>query len=265
MALFLERAQAADPGFALTEQNASAIIEICRRLDGIPLALELAASRARAIDVTEIASRLDERFRLLKGIRRGADPRHRTLQDAIGWSYELLDDDEKRLFASLAVFAGQFDLAAAESISDGDDDVLDVLTRLTERSMLVVRRSAAGGTRYEMLETLREYGRSRLDDDRSVTLYSTHARQFASAAAAIEAGLDSADEGVAVARERLVPRIFARRNGSRWRSGTSTLPSGWHVRCASTGCARSTTRCSPGPMRCPTCRAAPSTLHTPSC
>ena len=200
VALFLERAQAADPGFALTEQNASAIIEICRRLDGIPLALELAASRARAIDVTEIASRLDERFRLLKGIRRGADPRHRTLQDAIGWSYELLDDDEKRVFASLAVFAGQFDLAAAESISDGDDDVLDVLTRLTERSMLVVRRSAAGGTRYEMLETLREYGRSRLDDDRSVTLYSTHARQFASAAAAIEAGLDSADEGVAVAR-----------------------------------------------------------------
>jgi len=200
VALFLERAQAADPGFELTEHNASAVVEICRRLDGIPLALELAASRAKAIDVHEIASRLDERFRLLKGIRRGADPRHRTLQDAIGWSYELLDDDEKRVFASLAVFAGQFDLAAAESISDGDDDVLDVLTRLTERSMLAVRRAASGGTRYEMLETLREYGRSRLDDERSVTLYSTHARQFAGAAAAIETGLDSADEGGAVAR-----------------------------------------------------------------
>ncbi len=200
VALFLERAQAADPGFELTEQNAPAVVEICRRLDGIPLALELAASRARAIDVAEIASRLDERFRLLKGVRRGADPRHRTLQDAIGWSYELLDDDEKRVFASLAVFAGQFDLAAAESISDGDDDVLDVLTRLTERSMLAVRRSPGGGTRYEMLETLREYGRSRLDDERSVTLYSTHARQFAGAAAAIEADLNSADEGAAVAR-----------------------------------------------------------------
>ncbi len=200
VALFLERAQAADPGVELTERNASAVVEICRRLDGIPLALELAASRAKAIDVTEIASRLDERFRLLKGIRRGADPRHRTLQDAIGWSYELLDDDEQRVFASLAVFAGPFDLSAAESISEDEHDVLDVLTRLTERSMLAVRRSPAGGTRYEMLETLREYGRRRLDDARSVRLHTTHARQFADAAASIEAGLASADEGAAVAR-----------------------------------------------------------------
>ena len=200
VALFLERARAADPEFELTEQNAPAVVEICRRLDGIPLALELAASRAKAIDVTEIASRLDERFRLLKGIRRGADPRHRTLQDAIGWSYELLDDDEQRVFASLAVFAGQFDLDAAESISGDEDDVLDVLTRLTERSMLAVRRSPGGGTRYEMLETLREYGRSRLDDQRSVTLYASHARQFAGAAAAIDVGLDSAGEGAAVTR-----------------------------------------------------------------
>ena len=199
VALFLERACAADPTMELTQQNAPAIVEICRRLDGIPLALELAASRAKAIDVTEIARRLDERFRLLKAVRRGADPRHRTLQDAIGWSYELLEDDEKRVFGSLSVFAGQFDLAAAESIAD-DDDVLDVLMRLTERSMLAVRRSAAGGTRYEMLETLREFGRSRLDDERSVTLYSTHARQFARAAAEIEAGLNSAHEGAAVIR-----------------------------------------------------------------
>jgi predicted ATPase/DNA-binding winged helix-turn-helix (wHTH) protein len=201
VALFLERARAADPGFELTAQNAPAVVEICQRLDGIPLALELAASRAKAIDVTEIASRLDERFRLLKGVRRGADPRHRTLQDAIGWSYELLDDDEKRVFASLAVFAGQFDLAAAESISESDDDdVLDVLTRLTERSMLAVRRTSTGRTRYEMLETLREYGRGRLDDERSVTLHSTHARQFAVAAAAIEVGMNSEVEGEAVAR-----------------------------------------------------------------
>lgn len=200
VALFLERAQAADPSVELTEWNASAVVEICQRLDGIPLALELAASRAKAIDVTEIASRLDERFRLLKGVRRGADPRHRTLQDAIGWSYELLDDDEKRVFVSLAVFAGQFDLPAAESISEDEDDVLDVLTRLTERSMLAVRRPSVGGTRYEMLETLREYGRNRLGDARSVMLHSTHARHFAEAAATIEAGLCSADEGAAVAR-----------------------------------------------------------------
>lgn len=200
VALFLERAQAADPGFELTEQNASAVVEICRRLDGIPLALELAASRAKSIDVAEIASRLDERFRLLKGVRRGADPRHGTLQDAISWSYELLDDDEKRVFALLAVFAGPFDLAAAESIADGDDDMLDALTRLTERSMVAVRRTSGGRTRYEMLETLREYGRSRLDDERSVRLFATHARQCAGVARAIEAGLDSADEGAAVAQ-----------------------------------------------------------------
>lgn len=200
VALFMERAQAADPGFVLTAQIAPSVVEICRRLDGIPLALELAASRAKAIDVAEIASRLDERFRLLKGVRRGADPRHRTLQDAIGWSYELLEDDEKRVFASLAVFAGQFDLAAAESLSDGDDDILDVLTRLTERSMLAVRRSASGGTRYEMLETLREYGRSRLEDERSVGLYSAHARQFANLALTVATDLDTSDELAGVAR-----------------------------------------------------------------
>lgn len=199
VALFLERAQAADPGFVLTPQIAPAVVEICRRLDGIPLALELAASRAKAIDVAEIASRLDERFRLLKGVRRGADPRHRTLHDAIAWSYELLEDDEKRVFASLAIFAGQFDLAAAESISDGDDDVLDVLTRLTERSMLAVRRSSTGGTRYEMLETLREFGRSRLEDERSVRLYSAHARQFANLALTVARYLDTSDERIGVA------------------------------------------------------------------
>ena len=112
--VLLERAQAADPAFELTEQNAPSVVEICRRLDGIPLALKLAASWAKAIDVTEIASRLDERFRLLKGIRWGARSAPSHAARRVGWSYELLDDDEKRVFASLAVFSGQFDLAAAE-------------------------------------------------------------------------------------------------------------------------------------------------------
>ena len=184
VALFLERARAADPRFELDAVTSPAVIEICRRLDGIPLAIELAASRASAIDVTEVARRLDERFRLLKGVRRGADPRHQTLHDAISWSYDLLDDDEQRLFASLAVFAGQFDLGAAESVCSGDD-VLDLLTRLTRQSMLAVRRQATGGTRYEMLETLREYGRSRLGDRESVELFSAHARQFAALARSV--------------------------------------------------------------------------------
>ncbi len=199
VALFLERARAADPRFELDAVTSPAVIEICRRLDGIPLAIELAASRASAIDVTEVARRLDERFRLLKGVRRGADPRHQTLHDAISWSYDLLDDDEQRLFASLAVFAGQFDLGAAESVCSGDD-ILDLLTRLTRRSMLAVRRQATGGTRYEMLETLREYGRSRLGDRDSVELFSAHARQFASLARSVGIDLGTAQENDAVAR-----------------------------------------------------------------
>ena len=199
VALFLERARAADPRFELDAVTSPAVIEICRRLDGIPLAIELAASRASAIDVAEVARRLDERFRLLKGVRRGADPRHQTLHDAISWSYDLLDDDEQRLFASLAVFAGQFDLGAAESVCSGDD-ILDLLTRLTRQSMLAVRRQATGGTRYEMLETLREYGRSRLGDRDSVELFSAHARQFASLARSVGIDLGTAQENDAVAR-----------------------------------------------------------------
>ncbi len=199
IALFLERARAADPGFVLTSVNASAVTEICRRLDGIPLAIELAAARASAIDVTEIARRLDERFRLLKGVRRGSDPRHQTLHDAISWSYDLLTDEEQRVFESLAVFAGQFDLDAAESICQGDD-VLDLLTRLTRTSMLAVRRPQTGGTRYEMLETFREYGRGRLDDHESVTLFAAHASQFAALAQSVAVDLKSTREYDAVMR-----------------------------------------------------------------
>jgi predicted ATPase/DNA-binding winged helix-turn-helix (wHTH) protein len=199
VALFLERAHAADPRFELDAVTTPAVIEICRRLDGIPLAIELAAARTSAIDVTEIARRLDERFRLLKGVRRGADPRHRTLHDAISWSYDLLDADEQRLFASLAVFAGPFDLGAAESVCRGDD-VLDLLTGLTQRSMLAVRRPATGGTRYELLETLREYGRNRLDDQQSVELFAAHARQFASLSRSVELDLQTGHEHDAVAR-----------------------------------------------------------------
>ena len=200
VALFVERARAADPMFELNAITAPAVLEICRRLDGIPLAIELAASRARSVDVSEIARRLDERFRMLNGVRRGFDPRHRTLHDAISWwSYDVLDADEQRLFASLAVFAGQFDLGVAESVCRGDD-VLDLLTRLAQRSMLAVRRPATGGTRYEMLETLREYGRSRLDGERSVQLFGAHAHQFAAIARSVETDLGTPQESAAVAR-----------------------------------------------------------------
>ncbi|MEO5902092.1 MAG: winged helix-turn-helix domain-containing protein [Ilumatobacteraceae bacterium] len=198
VALFLERARAADPQFELDATTAPAVVEICRRLDGIPLAIELAASRASVIDVSEIAHRLDERFRLLTAVRRDVGPRHRTLHDAISWSYDLLDVDEQRLFASLAVFAGQFDLGAAEAICGGD--VLDVLTRLTQRSMVAVRRPATGGTRYELLESLREYGRQRLDDHQSIELSRAHSRQFGVVARSVEQDLRGSHELDAVRR-----------------------------------------------------------------
>jgi predicted ATPase/DNA-binding winged helix-turn-helix (wHTH) protein len=199
VSLFVERAHAADARFRLTEANAPAVAEICRRLDGIPLALELAASRTAALDVTDIARRLDERLRLLQAVRRGADPRHRRLHDTISWSYDLLDPDGQRLFAELAVFAGPFDLDAAEAVC-GEPDVLDLLTGLSQRSMISVRHPASGGTRYEMLETLREFGRSRLDDLSNVDLFGRHAAHFASVAKDFEREMQTIDEPAAVRR-----------------------------------------------------------------
>ncbi len=193
VALFVSRAKAADPGFALDDATVPVVIEICRRLDGIPLAIELAAARARAIGVVEIARRLDERFGLLKAMRRASDPRHRTMRDAISWSYDMLEDEEQELFTALAVFAGSFDLTSAEAMCPSAD-ALDLLTRLTERSILSVRPQAGGETRYELLETLREYGRTRLDDDRAARLFTAHAAHFATVAGTVEQGLRSPEE-----------------------------------------------------------------------
>lgn len=197
VALFVERARAVDSHFELNVSNARAVTEICRRLDGIPLALELAASRMQAIDADEIARRLDERLRLLRAVRRGADPRHGTLLDAISWSYDLMEPDEQRLFTKLAVFAGSFDLSDAESVCD-DGDVLDVLSRLAQRSMVVVRRGGGDGHRYELLETLREFGRSRLDDLDNVALFQGHARHFAGLAESVGFMLETRDEATGI-------------------------------------------------------------------
>jgi predicted ATPase/DNA-binding winged helix-turn-helix (wHTH) protein len=199
VALFVERARAADPAFTLDARTAPVVVEICRRLDGIPLAIELAAARARVVDVTEIAARLDERFGLLKAMRRGSDPRHRTMHDTISWSYDLLAPDEQELFTSLSVFAGSFDLGSAEAMCS-TGDALDLLTRLTERSMLSVRRPAGGGTRYELLETLRDYGRTRLGDARAAEVFTAHAAHFAHEAVTIESELQGPGEPRAMAR-----------------------------------------------------------------
>jgi predicted ATPase len=161
--LFIERAVAAQPSFRVTEENASRVVEICSRLDGIPLAIELAAARMRAVPIDVIATRLDDRFRLLTGGDRAALPRQQTLRALIDWSYELLTEPERTLFRRLAVFAGGFTVEAAESVAADEHlsggDVLDLLAHLVEKSLVMLD---ANGERYRILETVREYATDRL-------------------------------------------------------------------------------------------------------
>ncbi len=165
--LFVERARSVAPAFALTEQNASALARLCRRLDGMPLAIELAAARARVLSVSQIAERLDDRFRLLKSESRTVDPRQRTLRATMDWSHDPLADDERVLFRRLSVFAGGFALEAAEQVCAGEGiervDVLDLLSRLVDKS-LVVAEERGGEARYRLLETVRQYGEEKLDE-----------------------------------------------------------------------------------------------------
>jgi non-specific serine/threonine protein kinase len=163
--LFVERARAVEPHFALTEQNAAAVAQACRRLDGIPLALELAAARVRALTAEQLVARLDQRFRLLTGGSRSATPRHQTLRATLDWSYELLDERERALFRRLAVFASGWTLEAAEAVAEGEpiqpSDVLDLLTSLVDKS-LVVTDPRGAEERYGFLETVRHYAEDQL-------------------------------------------------------------------------------------------------------
>jgi predicted ATPase/DNA-binding CsgD family transcriptional regulator len=158
--LFADRAASVRPGFLVTAGNARAVAQICRRLDGIPLAIELAAARVRALSVEQIAARLDDRFGLLTGGNRTALPRHRTLRAAMDWSYDLLTDRERTLLARLSVFAGGWTLEAAEAICAdngiGRVDIVDLMTSLIDKS-LVLADIHDGAARYGMLETVRQY------------------------------------------------------------------------------------------------------------
>jgi predicted ATPase len=164
--LFIDRARVVEPGFGLTDENVIGVIQICRRLDGMPLAIELAAARVSALEVGEIALRLDDRFRLLTGGSRTARPRQQTLQATVDWSYGLLSEPERVLFRRLAVFVGRWTLAAAEVIAAGagveERDVLDLTSRLVDKSLVIVEKGADGSRRYRLLETLRQYGVERL-------------------------------------------------------------------------------------------------------
>ena len=158
--LFVERAAAANRKFAVTEQNAPLIAQICRRLDGIPLAIELAAARVTAFSVEQIASHLDDRFRLLTGGSRTALPRQQTLRALIDWSYELLSEAERTLLRKLSVFAGGWTFEAAEAVCSGLD-VLDLLTQLVNKSLVTVDEEGHA-PRYHLLETVRQYARDKL-------------------------------------------------------------------------------------------------------
>lgn len=156
--LFAQRAEAVDSAFALSDQNAPIVAEICRRLDGIPLAIELAAARVKALSVRALATRLDQRFRILTGGDRTTLPRHQTLRALIDWSYDLLDEAEQRLFRRLSIFAGGWTLEAATAVCGDDDEdeftILDRLTSLADKSLVVVEFS--GETqRFRFLECAR--------------------------------------------------------------------------------------------------------------
>jgi non-specific serine/threonine protein kinase len=167
VALFVERARAALPSFTLTAQNAPAVVQICRRLDGMPLAIELAAARIRALSVEQIVARLDDAYRLLTGGSRSALPRQQTLRAAMDWSYDLLSAQEQAFFRRLSVFAGTFSLAAAEAICAGEPgevyDALDLLSSLIDKS-LVLMEQRNGEARYRLLETIRQYGQDKLQE-----------------------------------------------------------------------------------------------------
>ncbi len=165
--LFVERAAAVRPGFELDDENAAAVAEICRRLDGIPLAIELAAARVRILSVEQIRAKLDDRFRLLTGGSKSALPRQQTLLSTIQWSWDHLAEAEQQMMRSLAVFSGGWTMGTATAIcmEDGDEfEVLDLLTRLVEKSLVVVDRSDSDQSRYRYLETVRHFAAGRLAD-----------------------------------------------------------------------------------------------------
>jgi predicted ATPase/DNA-binding SARP family transcriptional activator len=180
--LFAERAQSALPSFALTDSNLPAVREICRRLDGIPLAIELAAARVRVLSPDQIAGRLNDAFRLLGSGSRMSLPRHRTLRATMEWSFNLLGAREQVLLRRLAVFAGTFDLDAVERVCSGDpldvEDILDGVAALVDRSLIIMEGGEAQ-TRYRLLETVRQYGRERLVDAREAeALDRRHAEHY---------------------------------------------------------------------------------------
>jgi predicted ATPase/class 3 adenylate cyclase len=221
--LFVERAQGVSSHFSVAQpDDAAAVVEICRRVDGIPLAIELAASRMASMTAIEVRDRLDQRFRLLVGSRRGLE-RHQTLRHAVQWSYDLLDDAEKVLLERCSVFAGGFDLESACAITGSDDDfaTLDLLDALVRKSLLVADRSS-GHTRFSMLETIRQFAEEQLVSRGEATDARTaHARYFAGREADIMGLWDSPRQRAAY--DWLATELANLRTAFRWAADQGDL------------------------------------------
>jgi non-specific serine/threonine protein kinase len=196
--LFVDRARAADPAFRLSEHTTGAVVEICRRLDGIPLAIELAGSRVRSLEPQDIAARLDDRFRLLTGGRGRRLPHHQTLETLIAWSHDLLTLAERSSLARLSVFAGGWSLPAAERVCGGGTidpaNVRDILSHLSDKS-LIERQRQESEPRFRMLESVREYAARRLAEAGETAVIATrHLEHFLGMAERVRAGLQSAEQ-----------------------------------------------------------------------
>jgi predicted ATPase/DNA-binding NarL/FixJ family response regulator len=193
--LFGERAKGRDPSFSLTPPNALAAADICRMLEGIPLAIELAAARVGTLSVEQISHRLGGSLELLTRGGRTAVARHQTLRGALGWSYDLLSESERQLFRKLSIFAGGWTLEASEAVGSGDGveekEVLDLLSGLVEKSLVVTKRGHEGGVRYRMLEPIRQYARERLEASEEVeAIQRRHAEFFLALAEVAEPGVE---------------------------------------------------------------------------
>ncbi|MDO9087315.1 MAG: BTAD domain-containing putative transcriptional regulator [Anaerolineaceae bacterium] len=179
--LFVERSAGYSPGFTLSTTNTPSVVQICQRLDGIPLALELAAARTRMLTVEQIASKLDDVFRLLAGGSQAALPRHRTLQASIEWSYALLSRQEQLILQRFSVFAGGCTLEAAEAVCAGEEigviEILDLLSSLVDQSLLYVKQLSEGEARYYLLETIHQFAHQRLLESGAVPML--HKRHLA--------------------------------------------------------------------------------------
>ena len=196
--LFIDRALLVRADFQLTDNNAPALASLCRHLDGIPLAIELAAARVRSLSVEEIDCKLDQRFRLLTGGPRMALPRHQTLLSLIDWSYDLLHEPEKLLLQRLSVFAGGWTLPAAEEVCAGqgvaDWEILDLLTMLCDKS-LVVAEQLEGHSRYRLLETVRQYAREKLVESAGeAAVLNRHSNYFLALVEETEPELDGTEQ-----------------------------------------------------------------------